>query len=123
MSSVLRSYSQIDARSKYFIALNTTTYYRPEEDYTFPAIMPELDFSEHTSIGIPGVLSSIYRDMGRQITTTDANNRYVATYRLVQRQLGATTEGVPSDYEYDTFYIRVWGSDAGTYPVTVARLG
>jgi hypothetical protein len=123
MSSIGRGYSQVDARSKFFIALNTTDYFQVTEGATVSAIMTQIAFEIATQSEEPGSASSLYRDMGRQVTTTDAANHHVALYRLVQRQLGGGSEGTPVNYEYDTFYIRVWAADPITYPVTVARLG
>lgn len=123
MSSVGRGYSQVEARTKFFIALNTTTYFRPIEGATIESVMTETAFQNAIELPPSGAASSLYRDMGRQVTTTDAANHHIALYRLVQHQLGGGSEGASVDAEYDTFYIRVWAADPVSYTVTVARLG
>uniref|UniRef100_A0A6C0KZP4 Uncharacterized protein n=1 Tax=viral metagenome TaxID=1070528 RepID=A0A6C0KZP4_9ZZZZ len=123
MSSVGRGYSQVDARTKFFIALSGTTYFTVNEGSTVSAVMTQAAFDAAVYQPSPGITSSLFRDMGRQVTTTDTANHHVALYRLVQRQLGGGSEGTSENYEYDTFYIRVWAADPITYPVTVARLG
>ena len=126
MSAVIREVSQIGVRNKYYLAITSTTYYLPDEDYKFSAIMKDVDFNNHTSdesIGGGGGSSTQYRDLGKQVITVDSNNRHVAKYRLVQRVRGAASEGVYNDWEYDSYYIRVWAADPVNYPITVVRTG
>ena len=120
----MRTTAQIGNRIKYFISLGTTEYFEPSEGFTFNSIMTQVAFEAATTIEEGGITYPyIYKDMGSEIVTVDSMNRYVARYRLVQRQAGIATEGVPDDYVHDTYYIRVWAADPQTYPVTVARVG
>ncbi len=124
MSSIIRTTAQISGRIKYFISLEETTYFEPIPGATINAIMTTDAFSAATTIDSGGLVSRyLYKDMGAQVMTVDSMNRHVALYRLVQRQNGPFTEGVPDDYAHDTYYIRVWAADPTTNPVTVARLG
>jgi hypothetical protein len=123
MSSIIRTTAQIANRIKYFISLGITEYFEPQPGFTFNSIMTEEAFAAATDPPEVGVSSSIYKDMGGEIVTIDSMNRYVARYRLVQRQAGIATEGVPDDYTHDTYYIRVWAADPAINPVTVARVG
>jgi len=124
MSSAQRSFAQIGARIKFFIAVQGTDYFYPSEDATRTAVMTEAEFLAATHGGPPGRASSLYRDLGESVTTyiPGSGSLHLNIYRLVQRVNGATTEGVSGD-EYDIFYIRTWSADPATYPVTVARVG
>jgi hypothetical protein len=123
MSSSFRAPSQIGPREKYLLAISSTTYYVPEDGSTFSAIMTTQDFSDSVETD-EGTTSSLYRDLGKEVVTINSAQQHVAVYRLCQRVLGATTEGVPVDYDgHDKFYIRVWAADPVANPVTVARIG
>lgn len=125
MSSVARAPSQIGPREKYLLAIAETTYYVPNEGATINTLMTVQEFTDATQAGpFIGIASSLYRDLGKEVYTLDGSQRQVALYRLCQRVLGATTEGVPVSYdEYDKFYIRVWAANPLSDPVTVARIG
>ena len=124
MSSASRSPSEVARSSRYFLAIDTTTYYIPDDGVVFPGIMLESDFQNRISegTGAPSSSSSLYRDLGRQVTTT-VGSAHVSIYRLVQRMNGSTTEGISGDYDFGVFYIRTWGADPAVYPITVARVG
>ena len=86
--------------------------------------MLDSDFIERTQGPPPGASSSVYKDLGKTIVTTVSFGLHYATYRLVQRQRGGGSEGVPeNEYEYGVFYIRTWSADPVASPVTVVRIG
>lgn len=125
MTSVTRALSQIGPREKYLLAVQTTTYYVPNEGANLSSIMTTQEFTDATQAGpFIGASSSLYRDLGKEVVTINGFKQHVAVYRLCQRVLGALTEGVPVSYdEYDKFYVRVWAADPSANPVTVARIG
>ena len=122
--SVSRSFSTVQSRTAFFLAISTTDYFRPEEDAVITDLMLDSDFIERTQGPPPGASSSVYKDLGKTIVTTTASGLSYATYRLVQRQLGVGSEGVPAtEYDNGVFYIRTWSADPVASPVTVARIG
>lgn len=121
--SVSRSFSTVQSRTGFFLAIDGTNYFLPDEDAVITDRMLDSDFIERTH-GAEGASSSVYRDLGKTITTTTASGLSYATYRLVQRQLGGGSEGVSdTEYEYGVFYIRTWSADPDASPVTVVRVG
>jgi hypothetical protein len=107
----MRSFAQIPARIKYFIAI---TYYPegrgivgPLFDYdatiqlpSYPGpILTEVEFNaaynDPSGYLYPGLYQGeLLKDMGQQFTITDAAFNHRATYRRVQRVRGLTSEGV-----------------------------
>ena len=146
MSSVLRSYSQIPARIKYFIAndavedssgaifnLESTIQLR-NPGYPGPILTIDnfvATYSDPSGYVYPGLyFGELLKDMGQQFTITDADFNHLAIYRRVQRVRGITSEGVggsPAD-SWGTLYVKVWSSDVSyaepyTHPVLVSRTG
>lgn len=122
MSSVLRYTSQIDSTLKYLLALDTTTVYTVNSGASTNAIMTDSDFTSATSTSTTAQ-GTQFRDLGKSVMTRNAQNQHTALYRLVQPQLGYTTEGVPDAYSTQRFYVRVWAADSSILSVTVARTG
>jgi hypothetical protein len=121
--SVSRSFSTVQSRTAFFLAIDSTNYFLPEEGAVITDRMLDSDFIEQTH-GAPGISTSIYKDLGKTIVTTTASGLSYATYRLVQRQLGGGSEGVPAtEYDNGVFYIRTWSADPVASPVTVVRIG
>ena len=146
MSSVLRSYSQIPARIKYFIAIDTYTEGRGGSGPTpfdfdstiqlpsYPGpILTEDEFNatynDPSGYVYPGLyFGELLKDMGQQFTITDENFNHRAIYRRVQRVRGITSEGVGGSPvgSWGTFYVKVWDADASPTldkVVVVARTG
>ncbi len=125
MSSVNRTPSQIGAREKYLLAVSSTNYYVPKDGSVITTVMTTQEFAAAVEEGpFIGAAASLYRDLGKEVFTLNGAQQQVSAYRLCQRVLGSTSEGVPVDYEeYDKFYVRVWAADPSADPVTVARIG
>lgn len=121
MSSLVRELSQIKPRIRYYLAVQTTDQYSPD-NYRFSAIMTETAFANHT-VTTFGDSATIYRDMGKQIITLNAQKIHTSTYRLVQMMRGIASEGISSDWESDSFYIRIWSAEPYANPITVVRTG
>jgi len=86
---------------------------------TIPAIVPESAFLSDCAETVSS--GSIFRDLGKSVTTINATGVHTQTFCLVQQQNGGGSEGV--DVGISPFYVRVWAADPITNPVTVARLG
>ena len=122
MSSLLTSMSQIDTSVKYLKALGTTTVYTPTTTTSVTALMTTTAFTATTTTSTY-VSGTLFRDMGKNTVTYGTNSQEVAKYRLVQPQLGGTTEGVPPNYSTQKFYVQVWAAATAATAVTVARVG
>jgi hypothetical protein len=122
MTSVLRYTAQIDATLKYLLALETTTVYSVNAGVTINATMGDTAFTTGTTTSTKAS-GTQFRDLGKSTITLNSQGQHTALYRLVQPQLGYTTEGVPAAYSTQKFYVRVWASDNSILPVTVARTG
>ena len=114
------SFAQTLPHAKYFIGLSETIYYEPLPNAVITSGMLESDFAEQTGTETGSApTSEIYFDLGKTITTVDANGKRVSVYRLARYVNGIAYEGYFPDHP--PFYIRTWGADA-SYPVTVARV-
>jgi hypothetical protein len=139
MTSVLRSFTQIPARIKYFLVLETIYGIR-EMSFTYRSalILPSLPapiqtqteftgtYNDPSGYVIPDVAAGqLLKDLGQQFTITDANFNHRAIYRRVQPVRGVDSEGVggSSGDSWGTFYVKVWDSDASSYPIVVTRTG
>jgi hypothetical protein len=144
MSSVLRSYAQIPARVKYFIALETKSASNGNNlspNFVYPAtirlptypspVLTESElldaFDDPAGYTFPAIGTGLLKDLGQQFIVTDADYNYRAIYRRVQYVNGENSEGVgghPTTNGWNTFYVKTWDSDATTpNPVIVARTG
>ena len=117
---MLTMLGQVDPNIKFLKALATTTVYTPTK--TITANMSSTTFLATTTTSTyPS--GTIFRDMGKRTVTYNTSSQEVAKYILVQPQIGAATEGVPTNYDSLKFYVQVWASsDSGT-AVTVSRVG
>lgn len=124
MTSVLRHIAQIDPTTKYLIALTTTTVYTINSGATLTSTMTDAAFTAATGTTTQ-VANTVFRDLGKFVMTYTASGQkqHTALYRLVQPQLGYTTEGVPGNYATQRYYVRVWAADDTVLPITVARVG
>jgi hypothetical protein len=137
MASVLRSFSQIPVRAKYFIWLNND----PNTNAIPAASAFKLNPGSYAAIGSMAIADditpvttspfdsevppSLLKDMGRQITIYDESTKlHLAVYREVQIIDGAASEGVggnaASGWE-STYFVKVWS--AGGLGVEVVRTG
>ena len=126
MSSSFRELSQIENRTRFFLALQSTTYYIPNAglENEIQSVMKESLFNTVFNDDLAGESPKLFRDMGKSIMVVDdTTGQHLAQFRLVQEQDGPAAEGVPDDL--DTYYICTWTADSveGTYAVTVARAG
>lgn len=133
MTSVLRTYSQIPARIRYFVAIDT---YDPSgelvgapTDYDSGIIFDNYPGPVVKASSLPPVnyfpfsIGTLLKDLGQQVIMTDDNNNYTAIYRRVQLVNGADSEGVggsPAD-SYGSFYVKTWAADG--LGVLVTRTG
>lgn len=152
MSSRSSTYKQVPVRGKYYIVLDSTDGTAPElndfkaaldfaPNVTFDGTIvncpTESDFQTYWDnfyYTVATVYSgSVYKDMGKSIYLKCKGEDRVI-YRLVQRVLGAQTEGVPPNYanastggspyqDDGKFYVVIWSWDMSyDYPY-VARTG
>lgn len=122
MTSVLRYTAQIEPSIRYLLALETTTVYSLNSGASVTATMSATAFTAATSTSTQAT-GTQFRDLGKFVMTYDSKKQYTALYRLVQPQLGYTTEGVPAAYAIQKFYVRVWTADGSILPISVARTG
>lgn len=121
MSSLLTQISQVDSSTKYVLALKITTVYIPNANASITALMPSTDFSSSTTTSTYPI-GTLFRDMGKRVSTYTTRNQEIAKYISVQPQLGALTEGVPANYAIP-MYVQVWASASSPIAVTVGRTG
>jgi hypothetical protein len=122
MSSVLRYTAQIEPSVKYLLALETATVYSLNSGASVTATMSESAFTAATSTSTKAA-GTQFRDLGKFVITYNSQKQHTALYRLVQPQLGYTTEGVPAVYATEKFYVRTWTADGSILPISVARTG
>ena len=121
MSSLLTEISQVDSNTKYVLALGTTRVYTPKTKTSITALVPSAVFSSSTTTSTyPS--GTLFRDMGKRITTYNTKNQEIAKYISVQPQLGTFTEGVPANYSV-SMYVQVWAAANSPTAVTVGRTG
>jgi len=121
MSSLLTSFSQVDAAGRFLRALATTTVYTPIK--AIASNIPVATFTASTTSSITYPPGTLFRDMGKRVITYDTNNAEVAIYTLVQPQRGPETEGVPFNYATLNAYVQVWASSYVPVIITVSRVG
>jgi hypothetical protein len=140
----MRSFPQIPARIKYFIAIaeyfegrggGGPTSFRYDATIQLPSypgpILTETEFdaayNDPSGYLYPGLYQGeLLKDMGQQFTITDDSFNHIAIYRRVQRVRGLPSEGVGGSpgNSWGTFYVKVWDADASSSePVYVARTG
>lgn len=119
MSSLVRSRSQIDVRTKFLLTVATTTLRIVISPVS--AVMKEVAFVNATQPVDPGV-GCILRDLGKSVTTIDSTGHHSQVWRLVQDITGGhSSEGI--QLNEPTWYVRVWAANPATNPVTVVRFG
>ena len=136
MASVLRSYSQIPARTKFLLVVNDGTDISgtpPPSDDTVVAFdtsstlvgtfFVDADISGATGYtpydGNTITAGQLYRDLGKQITIVDANNNHLAYFRLVRRQNSVANEGI--NLADSNIWMKVWAASGNG--VAVVRTG
>lgn len=135
MASTMRSFSQIGARTGYFLVLSD---YPADEGFISYAEDSTLAFPSYPGAyivdGSLGVLQypsltqgELLKDLGRQVTIVNNAGVHLAVFREVQRVNGAATEGVGPqvfpDGPYGTFYVNVWAAAGTPGVVKVVRTG
>jgi hypothetical protein len=138
MTSVLRKYSQIDSRIRYFVAVGT---YDPSgelvgvpTDYDSGIIFenfsgpyypgPVVKASSLSPVTyFPFYIGTLLKDLGQQVVLTDDNNNHTAIYRRVQVVQSIDSEGVGGSRadSYGSFYVKTWAADG--QGVLVTRTG
>lgn len=114
MSSVQKSFAQINVRGKYLIAVDSAVYYT--------AASADSVQLEAGVVATQTAVAGILKDLGREIvtyTTLGQGATKLAVYRQVQLVSGVASEGVPASDS--ALYVKVW--DAAGAGVGVARLG
>lgn len=122
MTSMLRKFSQISPREKYFTVLAPDQLYATVADgFTLHPLMTESEFMAAANFSFGFSPGELLKDLGRTVVTYDPTNRNLHTgvYRQVQLVNGLTTEGV--GHISEIFYIRVWSADGDV--THVARTG
>ncbi len=133
MTSVLKRYSQIDERVRYFRVLATaSTYMLKDNARTGVVDIADVSGALPTTLAIGTML----KDLGRVIQVYDASvpdespvGPHVATLREVQIVNGATTGGVSGAAAnmFNSYWIATWVSSGSSYPpislASVARTG
>ena len=123
MSSLLNTYDQIDKRIQYFISLVNTTIYTVNSGQSVTSLMTTASFSSATTSGTK-LQGTIYRDTGKTVITYDSEGKHIARYVKVQEVNGASTEGVPVNYNTTgSYYIPVWAAFPSSTPIQIARFG
>jgi hypothetical protein len=135
MTSVLRRYSQLDARTRYFVSGQAIeTYF-----FLSGATTGVVDISDVSSNGPATVIGPLLKDLGRVVYVYDSSGYpttiesplHVATLRQVQEVNGIATEGVGGDAtnSFGSYWIVTWQSGGGGLPdsplnlAVVSRLG
>lgn len=123
MTSVLRKFSQINPREKYFTVLeNDQPHWAVNDTFTLHPLMTVTEFDDATTPS-SALLDAgmLLKDLGRTVVVYDPTNRnlHTAVYRQVQRVNSVTTGGVGNIS--DIVYIRVWSADGVV--THVARTG
>lgn len=122
MTSMLRKFSQISPREKYFTVLaDNQTSYTVASGQTLHPLMTETEFDNATdSNATTPDAGQLLKDLGRTVVVYNATTRlHTAVYRQVQRVNNVATEGVGNISEI--YYIRVWSADGNV--AKVARTG
>jgi hypothetical protein len=120
MTSVLKSYGQIDPDVKYMIALSGAIGYEFDSRADALTQMTDAEFSDATTT-TSDVSGAYLKDMGHSIVTyaSASSPLHTAVYRAIQIVDGSETEGVPSTYR--VIYVKVWSADG--QGVKVIRTG
>ncbi len=123
MSSTSRSPAEISSRIRYLFSVGTTQHYLLNSGATAKFVMTQSEFtSAFTQSGSDTTNS--HRDMGKEVNIVGTNGMRLATFRLVQRMNGTTSEGVSDNPPlYDCYYVCTWSADLSVYPVSVVRAG
>jgi hypothetical protein len=118
MTSILRSYSQIPSRVRYFTALYDISGYTATTT-TGGILLTPSQFLNNYSKTVSVLSSSLLKDLGKTITIYDSTTKlHIEVYSRVQLVNGINTEGVGGSY--NTFYIKTWSAIGD---VDVARTG
>lgn len=125
MTSLQRDPFYIPSRIRNLFAIASTRAWTPNASTQFSSTLPEITFaSQYTAItNIP--INSLMRDMGKTLTLLNSAGQHYATLRRVQTVNGATTEGVPDNWDTNgQYFIAVWTADPlSIYNTTVVRSG
>ena len=130
MTSVLKRYSQIDARIRYFTvfggAETTVNTYTLASGATTGVVDYE-DVRAGASLSVPSSNTLLLKDLGRTIYVYDSSvntqdepvGPQVAILRQVQRVAGPTTGGVSGSAadNFKSYWIATWVSTGDVYPV------
>ncbi len=128
MTSVLRRYSQLDARTRYLLVEdpgNANTY-----KFLSGATTGTVDISDVSSNGT--VVDGLLKDLGRVVYVYDSGlgdespaGPHVATLRQVQTVNGLATEGVSGDAtnSFGSYWIVTWQSGGLTSPLVMGKIG
>lgn len=128
MTSMLRKFSQISPREKYFTVLANDQATWTVTNGTLHPLMTINDFTSATTPSTANLDAGyLLKDLGRTVVVYDPSNRNLhrAVFRQVQRVNSATTEGVGNINEI--YYILVWAASGAAFDgqtvTQVARTG
>jgi len=129
MTSMLRKFSQISPREKYFTVLGANQYsWSVANGSTLHPLMTEAEWQAATNGASNTDLDAgiLLKDLGRTVVVYNpsARNLHTAVFRQVQRVNSATTEGVGNISEI--YYIQVWAANGTGFDgnlTQVARTG
>jgi hypothetical protein len=128
MTSMLRKFSQISPREKYFTVLADNQYtWSIASGSTLHPLMTETEWQTATNGTANADLDAgfLLKDLGRTVVVYNATTHlHTAVFRQVQRVNSATTEGVGNISEI--YYIQVWAANGTGFDgnrTLVARTG
>lgn len=122
---MLHGYAQVPYRVQYFYGTGISNeYYIPSsEDTVIPSVVTEEEWDTYIAPTMQvGSQSTIYRDMGKEVTVVNSSGQVVDKYCLVRFVNGPGSEGVPVEPDEYSFYVKVWTA-RGDGSVTVVRTG
>ena len=123
MTSVLRRYSAIDPRTKFFTVLTDCSGYTLNAQALSSSLMDAISFASSYTQTASFVAPSLLQDLGRAITVYDptlVGSPHIAVFRQVMLVNGPGIEGINSNIAY----VCVWADGNVVYePATLARVG
>lgn len=125
MTSVNRDPSYIPSRIRNLFTVTSTRAWTINASTQFSSILPETAFAAQYSAITDIPANTLMRDMGKTLTLLTTKGLHYATLRRVQTVDGATTEGVPDNWDSTgQYFVAVWTADPlSIYNTTVVRSG
>lgn len=124
--SSMRQFSQLEPRTKYFIALQDISGVAINTGYSIGALMTPAEFAAALSLQpfAQAAAGQLLLDLGRSVTVYDpVTSMHKELWRAVQLVSGVGSEGVSGSAVngFNSFYIMTW-SETG-FAHSVARTG